>query len=922
MPGVASIVLRAVGATLPPPSAQLIGRWTLDEASGATAIDEAEHSDGSYSNVALQQDPLVDGDPGSSVRFFGNSAVAVPHVAAYEVESYSVVVYGQVQSGPGPGANAQLLQKDRGGLPGGFQIAVCNDAGTLRPHVYTKDAFGNPIWVGSSNGVAGAELVAGTAFMLVMTCGGTGTRVYLDKTEIGSTSNHIDLVGNDEQIGIGRYRPGISDAGGFDGWIDEVRFYQGVLTADEIATLPSTQDLVIPPVQEDTYTLPMMPSAPSGTTRYVSSGVGTGAPAAGNDASGDGSVGNPYATIAKALSQASSGDTIVLRAGVYREANLNAGISNLTIKGYHQDIAADPLDPASWPIIDGQAESSIAWELVDAAAGREEYRTVATNIAGGSAVPQGMVISGTSQQIPRFEPLNGEVNPTPAWRLYPYRGTTGARSRAAFQHTGAVSTNENTAYNGPGLYRESDGRIHIRLQPVHPSYYGGETWDKIADKNPANNIIGIWPLDRLAISSMANGVRIEGIFFRNFDRIYNGGGRNGVMRGCIWQGMHFQNNGLRFTSGSADFIFEHNIVVGGLPDPFSWHLCKNVSDNGGLNYGRTGMFTAGSGTYNIRIKDNMVTGVFDVFLGEGSDSVYEIDHNYITVRDDLQQCASNVRQLNVHHNFCIGPAHGHNANSSPADPVEWYFHHNVVLLNQMYLNQVGQRRGHSAFVFHGNQVNCPQKVYHNLVVGTVPCREAGGAAILFPPYNAICPRINYTFNNIFMWYPRVPPGGSASSDTFLSRRHRAHDDNYRYVSDGNAYWGLRGPGVTAALRLWQDIWSTAQSNGQDFADLSAWKASAKHTASIGRNGYADGWDTNSIQADPLLVGGTPAMLDGDPRGKPSSDWLPTASVYKTGAIDLSPSGLNTGWPDTGTYQPWRGALDPNGDGAEVGPRAA
>jgi Concanavalin A-like lectin/glucanases superfamily/Protein of unknown function (DUF1565) len=910
MLGVANIVLRTVGASAPPPSAQLVSRWTLDEASGTTATDAAGHSDGSYTGIALQQDPLVEDDLGSSVRFFGNSAIAVPHVAAYEVESYSVVVYGQVQSGPGPGANAQLVQKDRGGLPGGFQIAVVNDGGTLRPQVFTKDQSGNAIWVGSSNGVG--QVVPGTAFMLVMTCGGSGTRLHLDKTEIGSNNNHVGLAGNNEQIGIGRYRPGISDVAGFNGWIDEVRLYEGVLTPDEIAALPSAQDLVLPGIEPETYAVPVVPSAPSGTQIYVAT--------TGNDSSGNGSIGSPYRTLSKALSVASSGSTIVLRAGVYREANLAAGITNLTIKGYHEDIAADPLDPDNWPIIDGQAESSIVWELVDAAAGRQEYRTVATNIAGGTAVPQGLVTSGLSPRLPRYEPANGEVDPTPTWRLYPYRGTTGPRSKAAFQHTGAVSLNQNTGYNGPGLYRESDGRIHIRLQPIHSSYYGGEAWDKIADKNPANNTIGIWPQGRTCFSTLANGFHIEGIFVRHFDKFYAGAGRNGTMKGSIWFGMDFQNYGFRFTSGTATFVVDSCIISAGMPDPWAWHLIKNVSDNGGLNYGRTTPFNLDHGSYNFRITNSMIFHVFDVLTGSGLDvnAPIEIDHNYIDVRDDVHQCSSDIRRMNVHHNFIVGPALGHQGEGVPADPVEWYLHHNIILVHRMYLNQVGQRTGHHAHSFHSAASDCPQKIYHNLYCGTHPVREPVGPHVWHPGYNNTGARTTYSFNNIYLWYPQVPPGGSASGDTFLARRFRVHSDQHRTVWDGHGYWNVHGPGVTAAKRLWQQVWTTGTSNEENFANLAAWKASSKYTGTIGRNGYANGIDTNSIQQDPLLQGGTTAMLAGDPRGRPASDWKPTAAAYKTGAVNIT----GFGWPGASSYEPWRGPMDPDGDATEVGPRIA
>lgn len=55
-------------------------------------------------------------------------------------------------------------------------------------------------------------------------------------------------------------------------------------------------------------------SSLGGTVRYVAT--------SGSDSSGNGSINAPYATVAKAYSVATSGDTIVVRGGIYREGNL------------------------------------------------------------------------------------------------------------------------------------------------------------------------------------------------------------------------------------------------------------------------------------------------------------------------------------------------------------------------------------------------------------------------------------------------------------------------------------------------------------------------------------------------------------------------------------------------------------------------
>ena len=160
-------------------------------------------------------------------------------------------------------------------------------------------------------------------------------------------------------------------------------------------TSQSYPQLVVHP--QLAYTVPVAPSDPPGSAIYVA--------IAGDDMTGDGSIERPYGTIAKALSAAANGSTVVLRKGVYRgEANLNVNVRNLTIKGFRPDIEANPLDPANWPIIDGCFDpANVTWELVDA--GRQEYRTMQTKL--GTGTPQGMVIAGRTHQFQRWEPLKG-----------------------------------------------------------------------------------------------------------------------------------------------------------------------------------------------------------------------------------------------------------------------------------------------------------------------------------------------------------------------------------------------------------------------------------------------------------------------------------------------------------------------------------
>lgn len=241
----------------PAPSAALLSHWRLDEMTLAgsptpQAVDSEGLSNGLYVNATVGQTGLISGSPtGTSVRVTGDGYVRIPHVGGYEVDSYSVVVYAQIQTAPAASTNALLVHKDRNALPGGFQIGVWNNAGTIRPKLYTRNASGSPIYVGDVNGIPGASVSVGIAFMLVAVKTAAGVTVYLDKVEIGSQSNTVGWADNDEQFSIGIRRAGIQNTDGFNGWIDEVRVYEGALTQTEIDALPDAVTLVIPPDPPD-----------------------------------------------------------------------------------------------------------------------------------------------------------------------------------------------------------------------------------------------------------------------------------------------------------------------------------------------------------------------------------------------------------------------------------------------------------------------------------------------------------------------------------------------------------------------------------------------------------------------------------------------------------------------------------------------
>ncbi len=81
------------------------------------------------------------------------------------------------------------------------------------------------------------------------------------------------------------------------------------------------------------------------TDRYVAT--------TGSDTTGNGSIGNPYATIAKAVSMMSSGDTCWLRGGTYHEEVVLSSKNNLSFRAYNDEQVT----------MDGTVEITTPWSV-------------------------------------------------------------------------------------------------------------------------------------------------------------------------------------------------------------------------------------------------------------------------------------------------------------------------------------------------------------------------------------------------------------------------------------------------------------------------------------------------------------------------------------------------------------------------------
>jgi hypothetical protein len=903
-----------LGARSASASGTVILNLRLDEASGSVAADARGLSNGVYSgSVEYAVDPLL-GDGGTSVGF-SSTTVRLPHVSGLQLASGSLVLYAQPDSAPISG-NRQLFYKDDGPIIGGFAVEQWSDG--LK--VYYRDGGGTVRTLAS-----GISFPLNAAARIVLTWGATGHHLYVNNSQVANDADTTGTTANTADAWIGSY---LGASNFFDGVIDEIRIYNGQLDLAQVQALPAPQSIT----HTAFYTVPAVASTPGASAIYVAPN--------GNNTTGNGLIGNPYLTLAKAISVApSSGGEIVLRKGVYRtEVNLAAsGKTNLTIKGYASDIAADPLDPANWPIIDG-CFTGVSWESYNVTSTYHEYRTTA-NFSSGNP-PQGMVVAGTSPyQIPRWEPIGGMRVPTRLFRLYPYFQATGARGSTSFRSTAATTTTgQYDHYLGPGVMRETTGRIHIRLDPVDDGMYDQHI-DLISDKNPANNQVFLWQQGKNLFSNIANGFTLEGLFIRGYDRIVapiTSGTSNITIKrcvvwGCVWEAANNASWGaINLSSGDhSNWLLQHNVFDVGVVEWLSWQTVKQNLTNGGVPYGQQLVLAGGNSGQaftNFKFLDNLLTTAWAFFYlnNAAANSDVEVAYNATSnCIDDFFMLPERVGNTHVHHNWVVGAGPG--VGTTPIDSplnFQYYDHHNVYIRNFTLLEDTSYRMGHPMYTTHASASGQVMFCYNNTYVACQPTQyQTGGnyGRPLSGGYSNGNSTPHRTFNNIFVTYVQVPPGGSNPGDRWSYADVAPNDSNRKWFSNGNCFFQLYGPGVSGGT-TWAQIYDGARSGSPtSYATLAAWRSSTPYnnTGSTGWNFGGRKHEQDSAEADPVFSNSNAITQDAR-FGVPPSDYRPTATGCTSGAIDMT----SFGWPSATSYQAWRGALDPNGDGSEVGPRPA
>ncbi len=207
---------------------------------------------------------------------------------------------------------------------------------------------------------------------------------------------------------------------------------------------------------------PPMRPLPAPSNRPLEDGPSVFVDAARGDDAGDGSLGKPWRTIARALKGAPAGRTVCLRGGTYYE-RVTISTSGVTVRSYPGELA----------ILDGGL--------------REFFEDPAGAWKPAEAGAEGEFVSARAH--PGLGNARGNFGDSMV-PLYPYRLLIDLRAgneywNKDFQDGGKL-TKDSGIYCGPGIgYDPASGRIHARLahtrlvlkEGVFPTYqaYRGET---------------------------------------------------------------------------------------------------------------------------------------------------------------------------------------------------------------------------------------------------------------------------------------------------------------------------------------------------------------------------------------------------------------------------------------------------------------
>lgn len=580
-------------------------------------------------------------------------------------------------------------------------------------------------------------------------------------------------------------------------------------------------------------------------------------PKDGNDLN-NGSLVSPWRTIKHALNKIKSGDTVYLRSGLYREANLyinkvTHGTEPIRIKGFEGETA----------IIDGslgglQGVNDSTWKLIDK--NRQVYEI-----------------------MPRFRAaptVHGVLETSMGYhRLVNYKSYEDLSSdNEDYDTSGSI-------YVGPGFFYAADsGKLYIRL--VGPkSEPASALFDPTLTQNPSNHSIHFSPQNYCFVLNCPGSI----VEISNLTMIFHYASIK------IMGGSNIRLERLTTIPTKHSIIINENVqgvaIKGcrfqhGIPKWVAWSDVKH------------GKQTAHSLQSNVieikeRCKDILIENNSFLFAWDGIDALKNVNNlqvrnNYFEgIRDDCIQLGSDTWDVDIDDNKMIRVFTGigrHGSGTCPR-PGTKYIHHNVIDTTEPMLTGRKDPKKllkYDQFWSDGSPLNFnlplgahsyddtgldPYKIYNNtFVFGRAPNRYGAGHTLSGKDQSSVYK--HEVYNNIFIQIHDGEIGRNASCNS--------GSETY----DGNVYY--RKANIQKNPLFYDYFCEGKRESYDSFSDYmnSCCKSASSRF-------YNAGWDDKSIYADPRLDEKYRPSADG-PAGRAgvplSSSWPKSANSHYRGAI--------------------------------------
>ena len=357
------------------PSVVMVGSWTLDERSGTTAGD----SSGSGNTGSLINGPTwTVGNLGGALAFDGTSQyVNVPDTPALNAYPLTVAVWIKTSTASGVRG---VANKYVAGSYNGYNVFLSN--GNLCAW-YLRDT-GNYVYDGSGCPFNVPGYNDNQWHHVAYVVDAAGGRLYVDGLEKGSLgwTGTAGAPTTTQPVQLGHYPGAFGGAEYFAGSLDDVRIYNGTLSATEILALynlagPSNSPELPRVVLDTTYTAPT-----GGTLRTVNAG-------------GD---------LQAALNVAQPGDVITLEAGATFTGNYTLpnkiGTGWIIIRTSASDASLPPpgtrITPAYATVLPKVVSPNSA-AAIATVAGAHHYRLIGLEVTIGAGVTSNTGVGGLVQ---------------------------------------------------------------------------------------------------------------------------------------------------------------------------------------------------------------------------------------------------------------------------------------------------------------------------------------------------------------------------------------------------------------------------------------------------------------------------------------------------------------------------------------------